>query len=75
MFLADGSFETGELAQINVLMWKSSRQKRVARSTFGAETLALGDLVDMADFARAMFAEVRGEKDLKTVLDRRPGVH
>ena len=41
-----------------LLDWRSGRQKRACRSTFGAETLALSDTADRGDFVRGLLHEI-----------------
>jgi hypothetical protein len=75
VLMGDVDFHEGRMGLVNLLMWKSARQRRVARSTFGAECLALGDAVDAADFAKSLLAEVLQLRDLKNCLEGPPGVH
>ena len=46
------------------MSWRSSRQKRVCRSSFGAELLALSDGADALDFMRSVWVGIFGG-DLK----------
>ena len=58
LLLCDARIDRGETGQFSVIQWRSGRQRRVARSTFGAETLALADAVDGGDFLRGAFHEL-----------------
>ena len=58
LLIADARVDRGETGQFSVIQWRSGRQRRVARSTFGAETLALGDAVDGGDFLRGTLREL-----------------
>jgi hypothetical protein len=49
----------GRPGRILALEWKSSRQKRACRSTFGAETLALSDAADVGDYMRGLLYEMQ----------------
>ena len=75
VFIGDSAFNSGAVGTVNCLAWRSSRQKRVARSTFGAEALALGDGVDLADFVRSIWYEVMGLGDLQDALLYAPTLH
>jgi hypothetical protein len=70
----DSRFEKGELAPVNFLAWRSGRQKRVARSTFGAELLALSDAVDLGDYCRGLWSEIQGVAEPRLALEQRPSL-
>ena len=54
----DSAVGEGRVGCIAPIMWRSSRQRRVCRSTFGAETLALSDGTDAADYIRGFWHEL-----------------
>jgi hypothetical protein len=66
---ADPRVGQGQRGTIVPLCWRSSRQKRVCRSTFGAETLALSDSVDAADFTRGFYHELITGEEGREALD------
>ena len=75
VLIGDGVFDSGQLGTVNFVAWRSGRQKRVARSTFGSECLALGDAVDLADFCRGLWAEMLGVPDPRTSLESKPSLN
>lgn len=58
VLLAEGKVGRGEKGKIALMDWRSSRQKRACRSTFGAETLAMSDVTDRGDFVRGLWYEL-----------------
>ena len=57
ILLADRDLIQGRVGRFSLLVWRSGRQKRACRSTFGAETLALSDTADRGDFVRGLLHE------------------
>jgi hypothetical protein len=57
--LGDSSLADGQPGRFLALEWKSCRQKRACRSTFGAEALALSDAADVGDFLRGLLYEIQ----------------
>jgi len=53
--------KTRTASEGNLLLWRSSRIKRVVRSTFAAETLAAVDTVDNAVYVKAFVAAWDGD--------------
>ena len=58
ILLADKDLIQGRVGTFALLDWRSGRQKRACRSTFGAETLALSDTADRGDFMRGLLHEI-----------------
>ena len=58
LLLGDEARARGDAGKFSVIQWRSGRQRRVARSTFGAEMLALADAVDGGDYLRGMLFEM-----------------
>ena len=75
ILLCDQDLSSGNTGHFHLLVWKSSRQKRACRSTVGAEMLACADTIDMGDLVRGLWAELRGEVDLRGSLERAPEMH
>jgi hypothetical protein len=74
VLIGDRDFDQGRVGKVNFICWRSGRQKRVARSTFGAELLACGDAVDLADFCRGLWAELIGRDPVES-LSEGPDLH
>ena len=63
MYLTDGSAEDLETdINANVLAWRSRKLRRVARSTFAAETLMATDAIDATYPLQYLWMEVFGER-------------
>ena len=62
VFLSNG-YEKGERRLCNILAWKSSKIKRVCKSTTEAETLSLSEAVEEADLIRDQIKEMTGLDD------------
>jgi hypothetical protein len=57
ILLGDRDLAQGRVGRFALLDWRSGRQKRACRSTFGAEALALSDTADRGDFMRGLLYE------------------
>ena len=63
MYLTDGSAEyLATDINANVLAWRSRKLRRVARSTFAAETLMATDAIDATYLLQYLCMEVFGER-------------
>ena len=58
VLLGDSEVGQGRTGAIAPLDWRSGRQKRAVRSTYGAETLALSDSVDRGDYLRGLWHDI-----------------
>ena len=63
VLLAEGKVGRGEKGKFSLLDWRSSRQKRACRSTFGAQTLAMSDVTDRGDYIRGLWHEIIFDAD------------
>ena len=58
LFADDSLSRGGEAGRFNVLDWRSRRLKRVCRSSFAAETLALADCNDAMQHMRGLLLDI-----------------
>jgi hypothetical protein len=63
LLFGDKDLASGQTGTFSVAYWRSGRQRRVARSTFGAEMLGLADAVDGGDFLRGLLFELLTGED------------
>jgi hypothetical protein len=63
VLVGDARFHAGDTGNVAPLDWRSGRQKRAVRSTYGAETLALSDTVDRGDYIRGLYFDLLHNKD------------
>jgi hypothetical protein len=63
LLFGDSELAAGNTGRFSAISWRSGRQRRVARSTFGSEMLGLADAVDGGDFLRGLYFELETGKD------------
>ena len=56
--VAQNGLEKTEAIPISFMTWKCTASKRTILSTFGAETSACRDALDLAEYTRTMLCEV-----------------
>ena len=54
--------------KFSLLSWKSTKLKRIVKSTLAAETMALGEGLDAGLYLQAMFLDVLSEKPLLEIV-------
>jgi hypothetical protein len=67
--LADGDLTDGREGHFNIYDARSHRIPRVCRSTYGAETLAAEEALDVGQLCRGFLATVRGHNMLGRAAD------
>ena len=67
--LADGDLTDGREGHLNTIDARSHRIPRVCRSTYGAETLAAEEALDVGQLCRGFLATVRGHNMLGRAAD------
>ena len=74
--IGDSNINHGGSGQFILIFWKSCRQKRACRSTFGSELLACSEGVDSCDYLRGLWSEVvLGNRDPRDALEQPPPAH